>query len=205
MPLSAEGMSPTNAPFCAHTKKAVLQPQQSTLYVGSTISMGLNFFHPEFTGEEVSVHPPLSMSVFLASPVFQVFILLMVLLVGLSCVLDIVFRELRRKNVINHLTAKCINNALPFCSWASSVNAYGKLCLRNFLVLYWYVSTMSRHSFSSYKVLRLTVCCSDCWCAAFVVLFYFSAWRSLLKRHHLTASDILLYTPCSTEKMIDLF
>lgn len=166
--------------------------------------MGLNFFFAEFTGEEVPVHCPLSMSVFLASPVFQVFVLLMVSLFGLSCGLGLVFRELRRKNVINYLTAKCINNALTFCAWASWGMPMGN-CLRSFLVPYWYLSTMSRHSLSSYKVLRLTWCCSDYWCAAFVVLFYLSAWRSLLKRHHLAASDILLYTPCSTEKMIDLF
>lgn len=85
------------------------------------------FFSPEFTGEEVLVQHLLSMSVFLASPVFQVFILLMVSLVGLSCGLALAFRELRRKNVVDCLTVKCTNNALPFCTQASSVNAYGRL------------------------------------------------------------------------------
>lgn len=67
---------------------------------------------------------------------FQVFILLMVSLVGLSWGLDLVFRELRRKNVIKCLTPKYSNNILSFCAWASSVNAYGKLCLRGFLMPY---------------------------------------------------------------------
>lgn len=112
--------------------------------------------------------------------------------------LYLVFKELRRKNVISYLTAKCINNALPSCVWASSVNAYSKLCSkfsRAVLICF----SMSRHSLGSCKVLRLMLCCLDCWCAAFVVLFYLLAWR-----HHIASSDILRYNPCSTEKTIDL-
>lgn len=116
----------------AGAKKPVLQPQQSTLCVGS-ICMGLNFYFAEFRGEEVPVHCPLSVSVFLASPVFQVFTLLMVSPFGLSCVLGLVFRELRRKSVSNYLTVKCINNALTFCAWASLGNAYAKLLEKFFL------------------------------------------------------------------------
>lgn len=116
-------------------KKTVLQPHQSTLCVDS-ISMVLNLFFSRIHSWG-GFSSTLSQRVCISGiSIFQVFILLMVSLVGLSWGLDLVFRELRRKNVIKCLTPKYSNNVLSFCAWASSVNAYGNLCLRGFLMPY---------------------------------------------------------------------
>lgn len=116
-------------------KKTVLQPHQSTLCVGS-ISMNLNLFFSRIHSWGGFSSTPSQHVCISGISFFQVFILLMVSLVGLSWGLHLVFRELRRKNVIKCLTPKYSNNILSFCAWASSVNAYGKLCLRGFLMPY---------------------------------------------------------------------